>query len=88
VVGISADAPDRNLAWSRELRLPFRLLSDLTPAGAVGRKYGVWHDLWRIERRATFIVDRTGTVRWTESGGVCIDTGRTLDALSRLARQR
>jgi peroxiredoxin (alkyl hydroperoxide reductase subunit C) len=88
VVGISADEPDRNLAWSKELALPFRLLSDVTPAGAVGKRYGVWDGLWRIQRRATFIVDRHGTVRWTESGGVCVDTGRTLDALNRLARDR
>jgi peroxiredoxin len=88
VVGISADAPDRNLAWAKELKLPFRLLSDVEPAGQVGKRYGVWDDLWRIERRTTFIVDRQGKVRWTEAGGACIDTSRTLDALTRLARER
>ena len=88
MIGISADAPDRNLAWSRELRLPFRLLSDVDPAGQAGRRFGVWDDLWRIERRTTFIVDRQGTVRWVESGGACIETSRTLEALTRLARER
>jgi peroxiredoxin len=48
----------------------------------------VWDALWRIERRATFIVDRQGTVRWTESGSVCVDTSRTLDALTQLAGKR
>ncbi len=85
MVGVSADAPDRNLAWSKELKLPFRLLSDVDPAGQVGRRYGVWDDLWRIERRTTVIVDRQGTVRWTESGSACVDTTRTLDALTKLA---
>ena len=84
VVGISADEPERNLAWTKELKLPVRLLSDINPAGHVGRRYGVWDDLWRIERRTTFIVDRTGTVRWTEAGSGCIDTSRTLDALTRI----
>ena len=67
------------------MKLPFRLLSD---SGEVGKRYGVWDDMWRIQRRATFIVDRQGTVRWTESGGLCVDTSRTLDALTRLVRER
>ena len=86
VIGISADAPDRNLAWTKELNLPVRLLSDV--GGQVGRLYGVWDDLWSIERRTTFIVDRQGRVRWTEAGSACIDTSRTLDALARIARER
>jgi hypothetical protein len=45
----------------------------------------VWDDLWRIERRTTVIVDRQGMVRWTESGSACVDTTRTLDALTKLA---
>ena len=88
VVGISADAPDRNLAWTRELKLPMRLLSDVNPAGDVGRRYGVWDDVWNIERRTTFIVDRQGTVRWLEAGAGCVDPSRTLDALRQLADGR
>ena len=85
MIGVSADAPERNLAWSQELKLPFRLLSD---PGQVGKSYGVWDDLWKIEKRATFIIDRGGTIRWAETGGLCIETARTLDALTRLAAAR
>jgi len=88
VVGVSADAPDRNLAWSKELSLPVRLLSDVSPAGQVGRRYGVWDDLWSITRRTTFILDRQGKVRWMEAGSGCVDTSRTLDAVQQLARAR
>jgi peroxiredoxin len=88
VIGISADAPDRNLAWTKELNLPVRLLSDVNPAGQVGRLYGVWDDLWSIERRTTFIVDRRSRVRWMDAGRGCIDTSRTLEALTQLARER
>jgi peroxiredoxin len=88
VIGISADAPDRNLAWTKELNLPVRLLSDMNPAGQVGRLYGVWDDLWSIERRTTFIVDRRSRVRWMDAGRGCIDTSRTLEALTQLARER
>ncbi len=82
MIGISADAPDRNLAWTKELNLPVRLLSDV--AGQVGRLYGVWDDLWSIERRTTFVVDRQGKVRWVEAGSACIDTSRTLQAVTQL----
>ena len=51
---MSADAPGRNLAWAKELKLPFRLLSDVDPAGDVGKRYGVWDELWRVQRRTTF----------------------------------
>jgi peroxiredoxin len=64
--------------------LPVRLLSDVNPAGQVGRLYGVWDNLWNIERRTTFVLDRQGKVRWMEAGRGCIDTSRTLDAVTRL----
>jgi alkyl hydroperoxide reductase subunit AhpC len=54
----------------------------------VGRLYGVWDDLWSIERRTTFIVDRRSRVRWMDAGRGCIDTSRTLEALTQLARER
>ena len=59
-----------------------RLLSDT--AGDAGRRYGVWDGLWRIARRATFIVDRQGKVRWAEAGSLCLDTSRALQALTQL----
>ena len=86
VVGISADPPDRNLAWSRQLQLPFRLLSD--PDGRVATTYGAWDDTWRLPKRVTFIVDRAGVVRYVDSGGLAIDTNRALDALGALTRAK
>ena len=54
----------------------------------MGKRYGVWDDLWNIQRRTTFILDQQGKVRWMEAGSLCIDPSRTLDALSGLARER
>ena len=59
---MSADAPERNLAWARELKLPFKLLSDRD--GSVARQWGVWDDTWNLTKRVTFVVDRTGTIRY------------------------
>jgi peroxiredoxin Q/BCP len=81
---VSADPPERNLAWTRQLGLPFRLLSD--PDGRVARAYGAWDETWRLARRVTFVIDRAGTVRHVEPGSLAIDTSRTLDAVRTLAR--
>jgi peroxiredoxin len=83
-VGISADSPDRNRAWARDLGLPFRLLSDLDPPGRIGRRYGVWDDLWGLHRRATFLIDREGVVRHVIVDSLALDGQPVLDALARL----
>ncbi|HEV8643299.1 MAG TPA: redoxin domain-containing protein [Methylomirabilota bacterium] len=86
IVGVSADPPERNLAWNRELRLPFRLLSDRQ--GEVGRLFGVWDDTWNLDRRVTFVIDRTRRVRFVETGSLAVETSRTLEAVSRLAKSK
>lgn len=84
MIGISADPPERNLAWTKQLTLPFRLLTDTD--GRTARAYGVWDDTWNLPQRVTFIIDRARRIRFVEAGGLAIDTSRTLDALARLAR--
>ena len=54
----------------------------------MGRVYGVWDDLWNLERRVTFIIDRELKIRYVESGGAAIETTRALEALSSLARAK
>jgi hypothetical protein len=36
----------------------------------------------------TFVVDRAGKIRYIEVGGLAIQTDRTLEALTRLARAK
>ena len=76
------------MAWTDKLKLPFRLLSDTNPAGRVGKSYGAWDDVWNLEQRVTFIVDRRQKIRYVESGGAAINTNRALEALTSLARAR
>jgi peroxiredoxin len=80
--------PDRLAAWVKQLGLPFRLGSDVTPLGGVGKAWGVWNDDWNLEKRVTFVVDRQRRIRYVEVGGLAIDTSRTLEALTRLARAK
>jgi peroxiredoxin len=58
-------------------------LSD--PDGQVGRQFGVWDDVWRLERRVTFIVDKARRIRYIEQGRPAIETNRALEALTELA---
>ena len=87
-MGISTDLPERNRAWAEDLKLPFRLLSDLSPNGKIGRLYGVWDDLWGLERRATFLVDKQGTIRHVSLQSLALDGQDILEALARLRRAR
>ncbi len=44
--------------------------------------------MWRLEKRVTFVVDPTSVIRYVEIGSLAIDTNRTLEAVTRLARAR
>src|SRR4030095_10001130 len=87
IVGISVDPPERNLAWTKQLGLPFRLLSDVDAPGRVSRLYGVWDDTWNLSKRVTFIVDRAGRIRFVEIGSLAIETRRKLAGLQQLCQR-
>lgn len=43
----------------------FSMLADYWPHGAVARDYGIFVDEVGAAKRATFIIDKEGVVRWT-----------------------
>ena len=63
-------------------------MSDLAPAGNVGRRYGAWDDLWELERRATFLVDKQGIIRHVSVDSLALDGRDVLEALTKLRRAR
>jgi alkyl hydroperoxide reductase subunit AhpC len=42
------------------------LLADFHPHGAVTLRYGLWQPEKGYTRRAVFIVDQKGTIRWSK----------------------
>lgn len=51
-------------AWSEQLGgIPFPLLSDYWPHGAVGRSYGVFNEERGMNARSVFLVDAQGIIR-------------------------
>ena len=50
--------------WAESEGYEFGLLSDFWPHGEVAKAYGVFDDERGIATRGTFIIDKTGVVRW------------------------
>ncbi len=63
ILQISADPVPSLKAWADQLGgLPFPLLSDFWPHGAVGKAYGVFNDERGMDARAVFLIDAAGVV--------------------------
>ena len=61
ILQISADTVPSLKAWSESLgNIPFPLLSDYWPHGAIGRAYGVFNEERGMDARAVFLVDAKG----------------------------
>jgi len=65
LLGISCDPMYALRAFAESERLTVPLLSDFWPHGAVARRYGVLDEERGCARRSTFVVDGSGTVRWS-----------------------
>ena len=68
VLGISTDSPFSHENWARSVGIAnYPLLSDVHRS--VAKDYGVYWADWNANSRATFIVDKTGKVRFVERYG-------------------
>jgi len=64
LLAVSCDPMFGLRVFAEQDGLTYPLLSDFWPHGAVARSYGVFNDQTGSARRATFIIDRDGVVRW------------------------
>jgi peroxiredoxin len=87
VVAISCDAFFSNRVFSDREGYTFDILSDFWPHGAVSQAYGVFEESAGAARRATFLVDADGVVRWTVDNplGEARDFAGYKEALSALS---
>jgi peroxiredoxin len=65
LLAVSCDPMFALRAFAERDSLTFPLLSDFWPHGRVARAYGVFDEERGCAERSTFIVDRSGVVRWT-----------------------
>jgi peroxiredoxin len=64
VLAVSVDSPYAHKVWANEQGYEFPLLADFWPHGKVASDYGVFNEAAGIATRGTFIIDKTGVVRW------------------------
>ena len=77
VLTVSVDTPYAHRVWAEQEGFAFPLLADFWPHGAVAQAYGCFDGVRGTARRGTYLVDRSGVVRWREV--VAIPDARSLD---------
>ncbi|MGV9796671.1 peroxiredoxin [Mycobacterium sp. NPDC003449] len=65
-LAVSVGPPPTHKIWSAQSGFTFPILSDFWPHGAVAQEYGVLNADTGYPNRGTFVVDRTGTIRFAE----------------------
>jgi peroxiredoxin len=65
VLGISVDGIWTHLAFAKDRKLNFPLLSDFEPKGAVSSAYGAYEAAVGESARALFVIDKRGIIRWS-----------------------
>jgi peroxiredoxin (alkyl hydroperoxide reductase subunit C) len=68
-LAISVGPPPTHKVWATQSGFTFPVLSDFWPHGSVAQAYGVFNDDTGFANRGTFVVDRTGVIRFAEMKG-------------------
>ncbi len=85
-LAISVGPPPTHKVWAAESGFTFPILSDFWPHGAVSQAYGVFNDDAGFSNRGTFVIDRSGIIRFAEMNqpGEARDQKVWTDALAAL----
>jgi peroxiredoxin len=70
VLGISVDSIWSHSAFANAHHIPYPLLSDFQPRGAVAQQYGVYLSDFGFAARTAFLVDKLGRVKLVERASV------------------
>jgi peroxiredoxin (alkyl hydroperoxide reductase subunit C) len=75
VLAISVDGIWSHHAFSEQRHLGFPLLSDFEPKGAVAQSFGVFDASQGLNRRALFVIDALGVIRWSHVSPTEVNPG-------------
>ncbi len=75
LVGMSVDGAWCHLAFSKDRKLRYPLLSDFEPKGAVARAYGAYREGEGVSERACFVIDGEGVIRWSYVSPIDVNPG-------------
>ncbi|MDH6574891.1 peroxiredoxin [Kitasatospora sp. MAP5-34] len=70
VLAVSVDSPFTLRVFAEQENLAYPLLSDFWPHGDVAKAYGVFDEEKGCAVRGTFVIDKTGVVRWSIVNGL------------------
>jgi peroxiredoxin (alkyl hydroperoxide reductase subunit C) len=65
-LAVSVGPPPTHKVWAKQSGFGFPMLSDFWPHGEVARAYGVFNADAGFANRGTFVIDRSGVVRFAE----------------------
>ena len=90
VLGISVDGVWCHLAFAKDRKLKFPLLSDFEPKGEVSRAYGAYHGSTGVSERALFVLDEEGLIHWSYRSPIGVNPGAdgVLAALEELTSRK
>ena len=75
LLGISVDGVWCHKAFAENRNIHFPLLADFEPKGEVSRQYGAYDTQGGISKRALFVVDGNGVVRWSYLSPIDVNPG-------------
>jgi len=75
LVGISVDGAWCHAAYAESRNLHFPLLADFEPKGEVSKRYGAYEYGLGMSKRALFVVDGEGTIRWSYLSPIEVNPG-------------
>jgi alkyl hydroperoxide reductase subunit AhpC len=81
---LSVDTVPSKKAWAEDMGVEnTALLADFWPHGEVAKQYGILDETSGASKRAVFIIDEEGVVRWTKvyPGGEVPDIDEILEAV-------
>jgi len=89
LLGISVDGKWCHVSFSKDRNLHFPLLSDFEPKGAVAKLYGVYDEAAGECRRALYVIDEEGIIRWNYLSPVAVNPGADgiMDALETIDKK-
>jgi peroxiredoxin len=70
LLAVSIDSKYVQRQFAEREGFEFPLLADFWPHGEVARRYGVFDEVKGAALRGTFVVDRSGLVRWSVVRGI------------------
>jgi peroxiredoxin len=70
VIAISCDSPFTQKVFAEQEGYKFPMLADFWPHGETAKAYEIFNDEVGCAMRGTFIIDKTGVIRWAVVNGL------------------